>query len=160
MTRLTLTLGLLLLTAASSYAQTPTQRLERRVEGQGVVTLSQDQRLANLVDGIEPLVEASDKPDDFSVQTVLRKKKSGFRIQMYWGNAARTDQQKAQRIASQVTAIYPELQTYVSFDSPHWRCRVGDFASREEAAKYLNRLRRIRSDAMIVKSEIFVFQEK
>lgn len=159
MTRLILTLGLLF-AAVLSYAQTPTQRLERRVEGQGVVTLSQDQRLANLVDGVAPIVEASDKSDDFSVQTVLRKKKSGFRIQMYWGNAARADQQNAERIGNQVTAIYPELQAYVSFDTPHWRCRVGDFATREEAAKYLNRLRRIRSDAMIVKSEIFVFQEK
>ena len=50
------------------------------------------------------------------------------------------------------------LKYYTSFDSPHWRCRVGDFITREEANKYLSKLRRISKDAMIVRSEIFVYQ--
>lgn len=157
-------LPICLLSMATSTAiaqDTPTQRLERRVEGQGVVTITQDQRLTNLVDGITPIEVQSDKQEnDFTVQTVQRKKMRGYRIQMYWGNARRSDQIRADRIGEQVVAIFPELQAYTSFDSPHWRCRVGDFSSREEAAKYLTRLRRISADAMIVPSEIFVYQEK
>jgi len=148
-------------TSAATAQDTPTQRLERRVEGEGVVTITQDQRLTNLVDGITPIEEQSDKlENDFTVQMVQRKKMRGYRIQMYWGNARRSDQIRADRIGEQVVALFPELQAYTSFDSPHWRCRVGDFASREEAAKYLTRLRRISADAMIVPSEIFVYKEK
>ena len=89
-----------------------------------------------------------------STQTRVR----GYRVQMFWGNSSRADQQKADRIGTQVTTIFPELKYYTSFDSPHWRCRVGDFVSREEANKYLKKLRRISKDAMIVRSEIFVYQ--
>lgn len=147
--------------ATSASAQTPTQRLERRVGGQGVVTITQDQRLTNLIDGFQPVLQETEVSDDeFSVQTVLRKKARGYRVQVFWGNARRSDQQRAQHMGEQVTALFPELQAYTTFDSPHWRCRVGDFTTRAEAAKYLKRLRRISPDAMIVQSEIYVYQEK
>lgn len=156
-----LLLSILFATAATAlYAQGYIDKLTRKIPGEGSVTVVQDQRLSNIINALAPLVGVTEErtDDEFSMQVVRRKKVAGYRVQMFWGNAQRSDQQRAQRIGSQVTAVFPELQAYTSFDSPHWRCRVGDFTTREEAAKYLPKLRRISSDAMIVRSEIFILQ--
>lgn len=137
--------------------------------GSGTVTLTQDQRLTNLIDHGVPgthtnstgTVNETDNSNNDNAPAATpapKKKMRGFRIQMYWGNAQRSDQEKADQMGARVTALYPELEAYTDFSSPHWRCRVGDFTSRDEAAEYLPKLRRLSSDAMIVISEIYVDQ--
>ncbi len=146
--------------AQRAMAQNFTDHIEAEVEGQGSVDLVQDPRLESIVNGDVSTFVAAPKADKgvTRTQTGKRQKMRGYRIQMYWGNSQRTDQLKAQRLGAQVTSAYPELRAYTSFASPHWQCRVGDFATREEAAEYLTKLRRISRDAMIVRSEIFVYQ--
>ncbi len=110
------------------------------------------------------IVDVKDLPtfgkdqNDFDVRTGARKRLRGFRVQMYWGNTQRTDQLKAKRMGDKVTGAFPELKAYVTFQQPHWRCRVGDFKTRAGAAKYLDRLRKIAPEAMIVRSEIIIYQ--
>ena len=60
----------------------------------------------------------------------------------------------------EVSTIVPELQVYTSFESPNWRCRVGDFVTRQEANDYLNKLKeaRLGQGAIIVKSEVYIHQ--
>lgn len=98
------------------------------------------------------------KDNDFDVRTGARRRLRGFRIQMFWGNSLRTDQLKAKRLGDKVSGAFPELKAYVTFQQPHWRCRVGDFKTRAGAARYLERLRRIAPQAMIVRSEIIIYQ--
>ncbi len=169
--------------------------------GQGSVSISQDQRLQNIVSGETPVVErkqeapktdnqpakkrtnsttktsaprkiqrtqivdVKDLPtfgnrsnNDFDVRTGARRRLRGFRIQMFWGNSLRTDQLRAKRLGDKVTGAFPELKSYVSFQQPHWRCRVGDFKTRAGAARYLDKMRKIAPEAMIVRSEIYVYQ--
>ncbi len=38
--------------------------------------------------------------------------------------------------------LFPELETYVTFTSPFWRLRVGDFRSYEEAGNALIQLKK------------------
>ena len=95
---------------------------------------------------------------DFDVRTGARRRLRGFRIQMFWGNSLRTDQLRAKRLADKVTGAFPELKSYVTFQQPHWRCRVGDFKTRAGAARYLERMRKIAPEAMIVRSEIIIYQ--
>jgi len=141
-------------------AQTFTDKLQADVNGQGSIQLIQDQRLFDLINGLTSLKQQEETKNDteFNTTVVRKKRLKGYRIQMYWGNSTRADQQKAQSIGRQVTNAYPELQAYTTFDSPHWRCRVGDFKTRPEAAKYLYKLRKISKDAMIVRSEIIAFE--
>lgn len=96
--------------------------------------------------------------NDFDVRTGARRRLRGFRIQMFWGNSLRTDQLRAKRLGDKVTGAFPELKSYVSFQQPHWRCRVGDFKTRAGAARYLDKMRKIAPEAMIVRSEIYVYQ--
>ena len=53
---------------------------------------------------------------------------------------------------------FPDLPVYVSFASPHWLCRAGDFRSMEEASEVLRQIREmgIFREAVIVKSKINV----
>jgi hypothetical protein len=96
--------------------------------------------------------------NDFDVRTGARRRLRGFRIQMFWGNSLRTDQLRAKRLGDKVTGAFPELKAYVSFQQPHWRCRVGDFKTRAGAARYLDKMRKIAPEAMIVRSEIIIYQ--
>lgn len=140
-------------------AQTFLDHLQQDVSGLGSVTVHQDPRLNPIVNGdVDITPKEQDKQDDFSMQMGKRKKMRGYRIQVYWGSSQRIDQQKALRLKSQVESLLP-LHAYVEFQPPHWHCRVGDFATREEAAEFLPKLRRISKDAMIVRSEVYKYQK-
>ena len=157
--RLFLAAAMLSLSCSCVRAQTFSAHLTHSGSGEGIVTLNQDQRLTNRLDyGVRASTPTEQEEESEESTPTKRKKMLGFRIQMYWGNAQRSDKEQADRIGERVTALYPELEAYTSFSSPHWRCRVGDFPTRSEAAEYLTKLRSISSDAMIVKSEIYVDQ--
>lgn len=109
------------------------------------------------------VVSVSDLPsfgkvNNFDMRRGAKKRMRGFRIQMFWGNSLRTDYLRAKRLGEKVTGAFPELKSYVTFDQPHWRCRVGDFKTRSGAARYLDRMRKIAPEAMIVRSEILIYQ--
>lgn len=70
----------------------------------------------------------------------------GYRIQMFSGNNARTSQGQATGRAALVNAQFPEYATYVSFDAPYWRLKVGDFRTYEDASAALARLKASLSD--------------
>lgn len=153
--------------AASAFAQTGfIERVQEPVKGKGTVTINQDQRLTNIINGLG-LPEVSTQSTDAEtsnaqpgIQSGKKVKARGYRIQVYWGGSQRVDQTKAMNAGNKVTSIFPELEAYTSFESPHWRCRVGDFVSRQDAVEYLAKMREanLGSGAMIVRSEIFVYQ--
>ncbi len=137
------------------------EHLTAKNAGQGVVTVLQDSRLDEIVTGakkyVAPVKEKEVRRP--GIQTGKKMKARGYRIQVYWGGSSRTDQTNAQRSGSKVSALFPELQVYTSFESPNWRCRVGDFSTREEAAQYLKKMKEahLTQDAVIVKSEVFIY---
>lgn len=80
----------------------------------------------------------------------------GYRIQIYTGGNSRNDKNEAQQMRVKCQQHFPELAAYVHFISPHWVCRVGDFNTREEAARYVTRLRkaRISYEVRVVSSRV------
>jgi len=130
----------------ANAASAPTQSAPRRAKKVQVVPINQLPSFAN-----RPI-------NNFDFRQGTRKRMRGFRIQMYWGNTLRTDYLKAKRMGDKVMGAFPELKSYVSFDQPHWRCRIGDFKTRAGASRYLERMRKIAPEAMIVRSEIYIYQ--
>lgn len=65
----------------------------------------------------------------------------GYRIQLFSGNNAHTAKNEAARRAAAVDAQFPEYATYVNYDAPYWRLKVGDFRNYEEASAALSRLK-------------------
>lgn len=66
----------------------------------------------------------------------------GYRVQVYSGNNPRTARAEAHGRSANISAEFPEWTTYVNFDAPYWRLKVGDFRSYEEARSALSLLKK------------------
>lgn len=85
-----------------------------------------------------PAAEASETPAATPTRNTSR---AGYRVQIFDDNNARTAKREAQSRRSMVGSRFPEFRTYVSFNSPYWRVKVGDFHSRSEAEAAMGAIR-------------------
>ena len=109
---------------------TPT--IADRINESGTATVTHPEKL-NI-----RLVKATTKPQT-NAQTALV---SGYRIQAFSGNNARTAKRDADNRANAISAKFPDYATYVTFDAPYWRLKIGDFSEYEDAAAILSELKR------------------
>lgn len=162
--------------AATTKAQTGfIDRLEAHVEGQGDIKVDQDPRLTDIVNGVVVVpsslattskvnaitTESKVRQDNDDIvrnkESGMHRKVRGYRVQVYFGGNQRADQMKAQKIGEKVTSMFPELRAYTTFESLHWRCRIGDFINREDASAYMHKIKAKGIDgAMVVRSEVYV----
>lgn len=164
-------------TTAMKAQNSFTQQLEQDVEGQGTIILEQDPRLTEIVNGevVVPSSVTITKATSISTESKVKQdtdlsgiraagmhyKVRGYRVQVYFGGNLRSDQTKAQQAGAKATSAFPELRAYTTLSSPHWRCRVGDFATRDEATAYMRKLKaRGFSEAIVVTSEIYVTKQQ
>lgn len=73
------------------------------------------------------------------VQTTGRM--GGYRIQVFSDNSSRTAKGEARTRARNISSQFPDYQTYVVYNSPYWRLRVGNFKTNEEAQTAAEELR-------------------
>lgn len=127
------------------------QSLVKEVKNKGKVIIHQDDRIAALIDKQKP---STGNNQNFTVG-------KGYRIQIYSGN----DQNRSKKEAFDRDAIFkrdfPELETFITFKSPFWRMRVGNFSSYEEAFKELRRIKeaypQYGKETYIVKDDIKIY---
>ena len=96
--------------------------LSQKEAGQGSVTIHQDSRI-NLL--LNKKIAANDEKKFICF--------SGFRIQVYMENSQRESKAAAFEREKQIKEKFPELATYVTFISPFWRLRVGNFRTYSDA---------------------------
>lgn len=82
--------------------------------------------------------EATEVPATNTTRTTSR---AGYRVQIFDDNNARTAKHEAQRHRAQVSQRFPEFRTYITFNSPYWRVKVGDFRTRSEAEAAMGAIR-------------------
>ncbi len=70
----------------------------------------------------------------------------GFRVQIYNGN----DRNVANQRKIDFIRRYPNVRTYMSYISPTFRLKVGDFKSRGEAVQFMQQVNRIYVPSMVV----------
>lgn len=63
-----------------------------------------------------------------------KNKVVGWRVQIFSSNNARSAKSEANAKARQSASRYPQYRPYVTFSSPYWKVRVGDFHSQQEAS--------------------------
>ena len=152
--------------------QTFTEKLQQVVETAGRIILHQDVSITDLVNGKKKQQTAAPsgrRQDDltgaFADSTVAdslslgpKIKINGYRIQVYFGDNSRKGKTEARAAGLRFRNSFAELPVYVSFVSPHWLCRAGDFRTMEEASDVLRQIREmgIFPEAVIVKSKINV----
>ncbi|MCX6245113.1 MAG: SPOR domain-containing protein [Bacteroidetes bacterium] len=94
--------------------------------GKGEITIVQDEKVDLLVSKHVRINQNKEGID-------------GFRIQIFFdsGNNSKT---KAQSIYEGFKAKYPDVRAYLSFKSPNYKVRVGDFRTRLDAQRFLNEI--------------------
>ena len=163
-------------------AQTFTERVQKKVDGQGTVTIHQSEDIDELVNdpnatGTQP---SNKKPtgssknnsdaqaknqagqqtnagseEENSTQSRATYKITGYRVQAYAGGNSRKDRQMAEQARNNIKAHYPNVPVYVHFYSPRWICRVGNYRSYEEAHQMMVNLQNLGyKQASVVKGKI------
>jgi hypothetical protein len=84
---------------------------------------------------------------DDAIEAMLLKKnttnvKGGtvYRIQVFSSNQ-RTAKNDATYIERQLRAKFPNENVHVDYASPFWKVRIGEFATREDASKFIQELK-------------------
>lgn len=111
--------------------------LQERIEGEGIVTIYDEE-------GIEDLVD---------IQVEVNKRMGGvdgYRIQLYSGSGP-AGKKGALQIKGKFLNNFPGYDTDLSFTSPFWRVRVGNYRHKHEALPLLSELRDLFPNCYIVK---------
>ncbi|GHT88057.1 hypothetical protein FACS189474_2500 [Bacteroidia bacterium] len=68
--------------------------------------------------------------------------RSGYRIQVFMGNSPGKARSEATSKQATIKESFPDLATYLIYESPNWKLLAGDFITREEANLVKQQLQR------------------
>lgn len=129
-----------LIAALSSAAQTPS--VVRSITASGRNKVVQPAKLTQmLLPSARSSVSNADDAANEDLSVTSTSKGAGFRIQIYSDSNSETAKNSARAKAANISSKFPEYRTYVTYNSPYWRLRVGDFRTREEAAEVADMLK-------------------
>jgi len=126
-------------------AQNIFQSLDKKVENQGTVTIRQSGKIADLLD---KKVSENDSKKHIYI--------TGFRVQVYMGNSQKKSKADAFDREKRIKDKFQNVPTYVSFNSPFWKLRVGDFRTYTDA---LVLAKKIRTEFPDMNGEVSVVQD-
>lgn len=121
---------LLFTVLAGAQERTLVQDLERDIPGKGQIRVERDARLDSLIGSVS------------DIESGLKIKAKGYRIQVYAGNNTRASKDRANAVYRAIRAQYPDLPVHTEFRNPRWLCTVGEFLYYEEAYEVLRRLKK------------------
>jgi len=70
------------------------------------------------------------------INTLAIRNQPGFRVQLISTNK----RNEANDIKARVMQLYPDYRTYMDYQAPYFKVRVGDFKTREEATELREKL--------------------
>lgn len=77
----------------------------------------------------------------------------GFRVQIYTASGNRS-KLLTDRVKAEFDAKYPGVRSYITYDEPYYKLRVGDFRSRLEAQQFLGNISSEYLSAIVVVDRI------
>lgn len=119
--------------------QKPKSNNQTKVKGSNITTI-EDERIGNL---LEKEIEINKAKGTIK----------GFRVQIYYGSGAES-RTLARKVQSDFIKQYPDTPSYLIFQSPNFKIRVGDFRTKLEAEKFLLEIKASFENAFIVKDDI------
>ncbi len=129
-------------TVAQNSGRTIVDELNSSKWGQGNIKVMQDEAVQGLI-AVHHInvVDTTKSLGSIDPNTSYTKAK-GFKIQVYSGNNQAKSRNEAFSRRSQVENAYPQLESEVTFKSPFWRLRVGNFLNREDAEEVLKEMKK------------------
>lgn len=135
-----LSIIILFFISCTAWAQTERKTivddLNSTKSGQGSVKIYQEEKLKNIV-GAPSL----DSLTDDATATTNTVKARGYKITLFSGNQAKSKLEAESKMA-QFKSIYPEIEAVISYKSPQWRLRVGNYRTREEAMEAMSEFKK------------------
>ena len=101
------------------------------------ITIHQDSRLDSLMNK----ERYSNISETAAGKRLVHSK--GYRIQIFSGDDQRVSKAEAYEKEKELKNLLPQIDSYVSFTSPFWRLRVGNYRTTEEAHSMLRELKRL-----------------
>lgn len=144
MYRKVLTLALLSAGIFDAVADNKPEYIVADIEAGGTITVIQPARLDSLLRRPAAIVRTDDgKENSIADHTAAttRSTRSGYRVQLFEDNNPRTARNAAQGYHNRVQAEFPQIRSYVSFNSPYWRVKAGDCRTRAEAEAMMAELK-------------------
>lgn len=126
---------------AAGYAQSiEMPPIVQEIEENGLITVNIPTELIPFLShsGTESVNGNSSDTEDNSKSAAS---KVGYRVQVFDDNNVRTAKSQAQERKHMIESRFPEFTAYVSFNSPYWRVKVGDFRTRSEAEAAMGAIR-------------------
>lgn len=99
-------------------------RAQDSANAEGSVKVSKDSRIDVLI------------KKQIYINTLAIRNQPGFRVQIHSSNR-RNDANDAK---AKVMQLYPQYRTYLDFQAPYFKVRIGDFKTREEATELRDKL--------------------
>src|SRR5690606_11447587 len=87
-------------------------------------------------------------------KSATRTKTMGFRVQIYSG----ANRSEAYAEQARFKTLYKDIDTYISYEEPNYRVKVGDFRSRGDAQNLMQSLRKQFNNVFIFTEEIYIYQ--
>lgn len=123
------------------------------VQKDSLIGLLQQYRAEN---GINPttarMVSLGSKVVD--KKNARRVKVRGFRVQIFSGSS----RNEAYAVQSRFQNAYKDMGSYVTYNEPNYRVKVGDFRSRAEATNFMRVLRSQYSNVFVFTEEIWAYE--
>ena len=149
--------------ALDKNTQTTQQKTEKTTKK------SDDDNFADLDDEREAKDKEKVKSDtpkqpkrERTTQQTIQGRGVGYRIQAYSDNNYRTAKASAQARARAIAMKFPQYRSYISYNAPTWRLRLGDFKTHGDAQAALSRIRSVfpnyAREMTIVRDHINVWQ--
>ncbi|SMG40371.1 SPOR domain-containing protein [Sphingobacterium psychroaquaticum] len=82
-----------------------------------------------------------------------RVKVRGFRVQIFSGG----NRNDASAVQSRFQSVYSDVGSYMTYDEPNYRVKVGDFRNRAEATKFMRELRGQYNNVFVFTEDIWVY---
>ncbi|MEX0980835.1 MAG: SPOR domain-containing protein [Bacteroidales bacterium] len=89
------------------------------------------------------------------IQNSRNRGVSGYRIRIFSDNGHGA-KEKQRRVKADFLSTYPDITTYDRYEGSYYKIYVGDFRTRREALKVLNRIKSDFHDAFIVGDNIVI----
>ncbi len=77
----------------------------------------------------------------------------GYRVHIYTDSGIRS-KLRTDKTKEEFDEKYPDINSYISYNEPNYRIRVGDFRSRLDASRFLQEIRKDYPSAYIIQEKI------
>lgn len=109
----------------------------------GKVVLEQPEGLQQRLKFKTGVEESEVNAEDDKTTTKTRQGHWGYRVEVFADNNVRTAKAQASSRKRMLQARLPQYRSYLVFESPFWRVRIGDFTSKADAESAMAEVRKL-----------------